>query len=54
MGVKYLFATNAAGGLNPDFNVGDVMIIHNHINLPSLAGNNALVGVNEPRSVIVK
>ena len=33
MGVKYLFVSNAAGGLNPDFRAGDIMIITDHINL---------------------
>ena len=33
MGVKTLFVSNAAGGMNPDFQVGDIMIITDHINL---------------------
>ena len=33
MGVKTLFVSNAAGGMNPDFKVGDIMIITDHINL---------------------
>lgn len=33
MGVKTLFVSNAAGGMNPDFKVGDIMIINDHINL---------------------
>lgn len=33
MGVKYLFVSNAAGGMNKEFKVGDVMIITDHINL---------------------
>lgn len=32
LGVKYLFVSNAAGGLNPSFNVGDIMVITDHIN----------------------
>ena len=30
MGVKLLIVTNAAGGLNPDFEVGDIMVIQDH------------------------
>lgn len=32
LGVKYLCVSNAAGGLNPSFNVGDIMVITDHIN----------------------
>ena len=32
MGIKTLFLSNAAGGLNPDYAVGDVMVITDHIN----------------------
>ena len=32
-GVKYLFVSNAAGGLNPAYKAGDIMIIADHINL---------------------
>ncbi|HON18569.1 MAG TPA: purine-nucleoside phosphorylase [Salinivirgaceae bacterium] len=32
LGVKTLFVSNAAGGLNPDFQTGDLMIIRDHIN----------------------
>jgi len=32
MGVKTVFLSNAAGGLNPSFEVGDLMIIRDHIN----------------------
>ena len=49
MGVETMFVTNAAGGLNPDYKVGDVMIIKDHINLPGLAGVNPLVGMNDAR-----
>lgn len=33
LGVKTLFVSNAAGGMNKDFRVGDIMIITDHINL---------------------
>lgn len=46
--VKTLILTNAAGGLNRDFSVGDVMLINDHINYVGLAGNNPLMGRNDP------
>jgi len=44
LGVDTLFLTNAAGGMNPDFEVGDLMIVTDHINLiPNpLIGNNRI------------
>ena len=33
LGIKTLFVSNAAGGMNPDFEIGDIMIINDHINL---------------------
>lgn len=33
LGIKTLFVSNAAGGMNPDFKIGDIMIINDHINL---------------------
>lgn len=33
IGVKTLLVCNAAGGLNPDFKTGDIMLINDHINL---------------------
>jgi purine-nucleoside phosphorylase len=38
LGIKTLIVTNAAGGLNPDFSTGDVMLIDDHVNLMGLAG----------------
>lgn len=49
MGVKILFVTNAAGGINQEFNVGDIMIIKDHFNMPGFAAVNPLVGPNDDR-----
>ena len=42
LGIEYLFVSNAAGGTNFDFKVGDLMIIRDHINLLP----NPLIGRN--------
>ncbi|MDP4209457.1 MAG: purine-nucleoside phosphorylase [Bacteroidota bacterium] len=42
LGIRALFVSNASGGLNPDFNIGDLMILNDHINLLP----NPLVGKN--------
>ncbi|XP_037823154.1 purine nucleoside phosphorylase isoform X2 [Lucilia sericata] len=49
VGVRFLMATNAAGGLNPKFKVGDIMIVRDHINIMGFAGNSPLQGPNDPR-----
>lgn len=46
LGVPSVIITNAAGGINPSFQVGDLMLIEDHINFPGLAGNNPLRGAN--------
>ena len=47
LGVSTVILTNAAGGVDPSFNVGDVMLINDHINLPGLTGKNPLMGPND-------
>ncbi|MBK9750452.1 MAG: purine-nucleoside phosphorylase [Chloroflexi bacterium] len=48
LGVNTLILTNAAGGLNTNFRVGDVMLIVDHINFVGMGGNNPLMGPNDP------
>src|ERR1051326_1702526 len=43
LGIKNLFVSNASGGVNPGFEIGDLMIITDHINLMP----NPLIGKNE-------
>jgi purine-nucleoside phosphorylase len=45
-GVKTLIVTNAAGGVNPAFAPGDVMLITDHLNFLGMMGNNPLIGPN--------
>jgi purine-nucleoside phosphorylase len=44
--IEILIVTNAAGGINPDFTPGDVMLITDHLNLAGMAGLNPLIGPN--------
>lgn len=52
LGVKKLIVTNASGGINENFNVGDIMLITDHINLtgvnPLVGKNDAMFGVRFP------
>lgn len=47
LGVKICIVTNAAGGLNPNYNVGDVVAVSDHLAIPMLAGKNPLIGPND-------
>lgn len=44
LGVSLLILSNASGGLNPGFEIGDLMVIEDHVNL---MGNNPLLGPND-------
>jgi purine-nucleoside phosphorylase len=49
LGAQTLIVTNAAGGLNRGFEMGDLMLITDHINLVGMAGFNPLRGPNDER-----
>jgi len=46
LGIEILIVTNAAGGVNPEFQPGDVMLITDHLNLMGMSGLNPLMGPN--------
>lgn len=46
LGIKRLFVSNASGGVNPSFEIGDLMLITDHINL---FPGNPLIGANDKR-----
>ena len=46
LGLEMMFVTNAAGGVNPDFVPGDVMLISDNLNLVGMMGANPLMGPN--------
>lgn len=51
LGVQHLLVSNAAGGINPSFKLGDLMIIRDHINMlpnPLIGPNNADFGTRFP------
>jgi purine-nucleoside phosphorylase len=46
LGLEMMFVTNAAGGVNPEFIPGDVMMITDNLNLIGMMGANPLMGPN--------
>ncbi len=46
LGIESLIVTNAAGGVHPDFEPGDVMLITDNLNLMGMTGANPLFGPN--------
>lgn len=52
LGIEYLFVSNAAGGMNNSFEIGDIMLIEDHINLfpehPLRGRNHKELGVRFP------
>jgi purine-nucleoside phosphorylase len=46
LGLEMMFVTNAAGGVNPNFSPGDVMLITDNLNLIGMMGANPLMGPN--------
>lgn len=47
LSIKVVIITNAAGGLNRGYSVGDVVCVSDHLAIPQLAGKNPLVGPND-------
>lgn len=51
LGVRVLVLTSASGGLNPEYRVGQLVLVKDQIDLPSFAGLNAIYGLRDERLV---
>ena len=49
LGARTLVVTNAAGGLTSALTAGSLLLLNDHIGLPTLAGRNPLIGANDER-----
>lgn len=49
VGCEYLIVTNATGTVHLNYNVGDLMVVRDHISIPALCGFNPLCGSNDER-----
>ncbi|RZC34535.1 purine nucleoside phosphorylase, partial [Asbolus verrucosus] len=49
LGITTLVISNAAGGINSSYQVGDIMLIKDHVNFVGFAGNNPLRGRNDDK-----
>lgn len=47
LGAHTVILTNAAGGVNKNYRVGDLMLLNDHINFVGMGGSNPLVGPND-------
>jgi purine-nucleoside phosphorylase len=47
LGVRTIILTNAAGGVNKNYRVGDIMVLSDHINMVGMSGFNPLIGAND-------
>jgi purine-nucleoside phosphorylase len=46
LGVQTIVVSNSAGGLNPEYAIGDIVVLNDHLFLAGLAGNHPLRGPN--------
>jgi purine-nucleoside phosphorylase len=49
LGIKTVILTNAAGGLNPSYRTGELMLLSDHISFAGMTGSNPLMGPNDER-----
>ena len=50
LGVNLLIVSNACGAVNPEYDIGDIMFIEDHINMMNLMSENPLKGKHYPES----